>query len=150
MTSLCICFRYSLCSIGFMSSPKIKYYNVFWPSFPSNLTHQGASAIHLNGTSPSKCRHSLCWHTKGHLWIEGCLKHYRWAYYELHLSSIQLVIFTFRYVKSCTQLFIYATCVLYASIGCCISRTDLYTGYPQSNSCVIHEFPVLIPTYIYF
>ena len=51
--------------------------------------------IHLNGTSPSKCQHSSCWHTKGHLWIEGFLKHYRWAYYELHLSSIQLVIFTF-------------------------------------------------------
>ena len=65
--------------------------------------------IYLNGTSPSECRHSLCWHTKGHLWIEGCLKHYRWACYELHLSSIQLVIFTFEYVKCHTRLFLYAT-----------------------------------------
>ena len=38
-----------------------------------------AAVVYLNGTSPSKCRHSLCWHTKGHLWIEGFLKHYRWA-----------------------------------------------------------------------
>ena len=61
-------------------------------------------------------------HTKGHLWIEGRLKHYRWAYYELHLSSIQLVIFTFRYVKFCMRLFIYATRVLYATLYICNSR----------------------------
>ena len=65
--------------------------------------------IYLNGTSPSECRHFLCWHTKGHIWIEGCLKHYRWVCYELHLSSIQLVIFTFEYVKFHTCLFLYAT-----------------------------------------
>ena len=64
------------------------------------------------------------------LWIEGCLKHYIPTYYELHLSSIQLVIFTFRYVKFYTQLFIYVTRVLYTSIGYCISRTNLYVGYP--------------------
>ena len=29
--------------------------------------------INPNGTSPSECRHFICWHTKGHLWIEGCL-----------------------------------------------------------------------------
>ena len=102
---------------------KGKDYNVFQPSLPSDLTHQGASIIHMNGTSPSECRNSLCWHTKGHLWIEGCLKHYRWAYYELHLSSIQLVIFTFEYVKCCTCLFLYAThvctCILLNHVACC-------------------------------
>ena len=67
------------------------------------------SVIYPNGTSPSECRHSLCWHTKGHLWIEGFLKHYRWACYELHSLSIQLAIFTFKYVNCCTRLCLYAT-----------------------------------------
>ena len=35
------------------------------------------TVIHLNGTSPSEYRHPSCWHTKGHLWIEVCLNHYR-------------------------------------------------------------------------
>ena len=68
-----------------------------------------AIVIYLNGTSPSECRHSLCWLTKGHLWIEGCLKHYRWACYELHSLSIQLSIFTFEYVNCCTRLCLYTT-----------------------------------------
>ena len=104
------------------------------------------SVIHLNGTTPSECRHSLCWHTKGHLWIEGLLKHYRWAYYELHLSSIQLVIFTFEYVKCCTCLFLYATRVhthlLLKHVACCTrvsvvaSHVQICTWVPLRETCV--------------
>ena len=36
----------------------------------------------------------------------------------------------FKYVKSCTRLFLYATRVLYVCVGYCILRTDLYAGYP--------------------
>ena len=102
--------------------------------------------IHLNGTSPSECRHSLCWHIKGHLWIEVCLKHYRWAYYELHLSFIQLVIFTFKYVKCCMHLFLYATHVhthlLLKHVMChtrvlvIASRVQICTQVPLIETCV--------------
>ena len=34
---------------------------------------QNGSVINPNGTSSSECRHFVCWHTKGHLSIEGCL-----------------------------------------------------------------------------
>ena len=37
------------------------------------LKFQQTSVINPNGTSSSKCRHFICWHTKGHLWIEGFL-----------------------------------------------------------------------------
>ena len=73
--------------------------------------------INPNGNSPSECRHFICWCTKGHLWIEGCLKHYRWACYEIHSLSIQLAIF---------YLFI---CQL------------LYTNFPISNSRTYVTFP---------
>ena len=33
----------------------------------------GTIVINPNGTSPSKCRHFICWYTKGHFWIEGFL-----------------------------------------------------------------------------
>ena len=104
------------------------------------------SIIHLNGTSSSEWRNSLCWHTKGHLWIEGCLKHYRWAYYELHLSSIQVVIFTFEYVKCCTRLILYATRVhtrlLLKHVACCTwvsviaSRVQICTQVPLRETRV--------------
>ena len=55
-------------------------YNVFRPSLLSDLTHYGASVIHLNGTSPSECWYPSCRHTKGHLWIEVCP-------YSLYLGS---------------------------------------------------------------
>ena len=48
--------------------------------------------------------------------------------YIYHPSS--WLFLPFGYVKSCTRLFRYATRVLYASIGCCILRTDVYAGYP--------------------
>ena len=35
----------------------------------------------------------------------------------------------FKYVKSCTRLFLYATHVLYTSVYYYISHTDLYVGY---------------------
>ena len=109
MTVLCICFKYYLCSIGFPSSLKIKIIIYFGHCFPLTSHIRGASVINPNGTSPSECRHFLCWHTKEHLWIEGCLKHYRWACYEIHWLSIQLAIFTFEYVNCCTRLFVYTT-----------------------------------------
>ena len=31
------------------------------------------SVINPHVTSPSQCRHFICWYTKGHFWIEGCL-----------------------------------------------------------------------------
>ena len=54
----------------------------------------------------------------------------------------------FNYVKSYTRLSIYATRVLYVSIGCCMLRIDVYVGYPHNNSQVIRELPVLIPVYM--
>ena len=48
--------------------------------------------------------------------------------YIYHPSS--WLFLPFKYVKSCMQLFLYATRVLYASVGYCISRTYLYVGYP--------------------
>ena len=95
---------------------------------PENLEQDmAADVIHLNGTSSSKCRHSSCWHTKGHLWIEGCLKNYRWAYYELHLSSIQLVIF---YLRICQ--------VLYAPLHICNSCT--YVPFIYKMSRVVRKY----------
>ena len=55
--------------------------------------------------------------------IDGLIKNY------IHHPSSWLFL-PFVYVKSCTRLLLYATHVLYASIGCCISRTDVYAGYP--------------------
>ena len=77
--------------------------------------------IHLNGTSPSECRHLLCWHTKGHLWIEGCPKHYRWAYYELHFSSTQLVIFYLLNMSSPVwdSYYMQLTCCMWVSVVAC-------------------------------
>ena len=48
--------------------------------------------------------------------------------YIYHPSS--WLFLPFKYVKSCTRLLLYATRVLYASIGCCISCTDVCAGYP--------------------
>ena len=109
MTLLCICFRYYLCSIGFLSSPKIKIIMYFGHRFPMTSHIRE----HLLSTQMALLRPtadiSLCWHKKGHLWIEGCLKHYRRACYELHSLSIQLAIFTFEYVNFCTHLCLYTT-----------------------------------------
>ena len=55
--------------------------------------------------------------------IDGIIKNY------IHYPSSWLFL-PFGYVKSCTQLFRYATHMLYTSISCCISRTDVYAGYP--------------------
>ena len=55
--------------------------------------------------------------------IDGLIKNYIY-----HPSS--WLFLPFKYVKSCTRLFLYATRMLYASVGYCISRTDLYAGYP--------------------
>ena len=82
-------------------------WNRLWTA--RSLIDELDGVINPNGTSPSEWRHFLCWRTKGHLWIEGCLKHYRWACYEIHSLSIQLAIFTFEYVNCCTRICLYST-----------------------------------------
>ena len=70
MTLLCICFRYYLCSIGLLSSPKIMIIMYFGHRFPLTSHIRGHLLSTQNGTSPSKCRLSICWYTKGHYRIE--------------------------------------------------------------------------------
>ena len=123
MTLLSICFRYYLCSIGFLISPKIKIIMYFGHRFPLTSHIRG----HLLSTQMALLRPSADipydWHTKGHLWIEDCLKHYRWACYEIHSLSIQLATFTFEYVNCCTCLCLYTTCVhtrlFLQHVACC-------------------------------
>ena len=149
MTLLCICFRYSLCSIGFLSSPKINIMMYFSHHFP--LTS------HIRGHLLSTWMAPLCLSadiphisTQKDIYglrvsqntIDGLIMNY------IHHPSSWLFL-PFRYVNSCTWLFRYATRVLYASIGCCMSRIGVYASYPHRNSWVIHELPVLIPAYIY-
>ena len=76
------------------------------------------TVIHLNGTSPSECRHPSCWHTKGHIWIEVFPIHYRLAYYTIHSSSIKLVTLPFCYVKLYSWL---STCTTRGSFAGCPS-----------------------------
>ena len=73
MALLCICFRYYLCSIGFLSSPKIMIIMYFSHNFPLTSNIRG----HLLSTQMALPRpsadNSLCWYTKGHFRIEVCL-----------------------------------------------------------------------------
>ena len=55
--------------------------------------------------------------------IDGHIKNYIY-----HPSS--WLFLPFKYVKSCMRLLLYATRMLYASVGYCILSTDLYAGYP--------------------
>src|SRR5713226_6541939 len=72
MTLLCICFRYYLCSIGLMSSPKIMIIMYFGHRFPLTSHIRG----HLLSTQMAlfhpSADNSLCWYTKGHFRIEVC------------------------------------------------------------------------------
>ena len=54
--------------------------------------------------------------------IDGLIMNY------IHHPSSWLFL-PFSYVKSYTQLSIYATRVLYASVSCCMSRIYVYAGY---------------------
>ena len=52
---------------------KDRDYNVFRPSiilWPHTL---GGICYQPKWHFSSECQHVICWHTKGHLWIEGCL-----------------------------------------------------------------------------
>ena len=70
MTLLCICFRYYLCSIRLLSSPKIMIIMYFSHHFPLTSHIRG----HLLSTQMALLRpsadNSLCWHTKCHFRIE--------------------------------------------------------------------------------
>ena len=110
-----------------------------------NMNLKLPGVMHLNGTSPSECRHSSCWHTKGHLWIELCPKHCRLVYYIIHSSSIQLVTLPFCYVKLYSRLSIYATRRSFVSVDCCKSRMDVFTGCSYINSRIIHGLFFSIP-----
>ena len=72
MTLLCICFRYYLCSIVFLSSPKmmiIMYFSHYFPltsHMRGHLLSTQMALLHLSAEN------SLCWYTKGHLRIEIC------------------------------------------------------------------------------
>ena len=120
-------------------------YNVFQPSLPSDLTHQGASVIYLNGTSPSECQHPSCWHTKGHLWIEVFPKHYRLTYYIIHSSSIQLITLPFYYVDLYSRLSFYATRESFASVPYSKSQIDVLAGCPCSKSQIIRGLSFYTP-----
>ena len=116
------------------------------------------SAIYLNGTSPSECRHSLCWYTKGHFRIEDfqntidghdmrCIYlSTSLPYYFSKCWLAYVTIFIETHLR--TQLFPLTTHVLtqlsplqpvYISIR----------GFPLSNSCVIRGLLILIVTYIF-
>ena len=147
MKLLCICFRYSLCSIRFLSSPKIKIIMFFGHRFPLTshirghllstwmaLLRPSADIPHV-GTQKDIYGLRVAQNT-----IDGLIMNY------IHHPSSWLFL-PFSYVKSYTRLSIYATRMLYASTGCCMLRIDVYAGYPHSNSRVIRELPVLIPAY---
>ena len=72
MTLLCICFKYYLCSIGHLSSPKIMIIVYFSHRFPLTSHIRG----HLLSTQMAllhpSADNSLCWYTKGHFRIEVC------------------------------------------------------------------------------
>ena len=81
MTLICICSRYLLCLFGHLSSPRLKYCNVFWPSLPSNLTHEGASVINQHFSI-----RVLTSNMSGHKRTIGLKfpKHYRCAWPLIH------------------------------------------------------------------
>ena len=123
MTFLCICFRYSLYSIRFLSSPKIKIIMYFDHLFPltshirGNLLSTWMAPLHLSANI------SHVGTQKDIYGLRVAQKHYRWPYYELHLSSIQLIIFTLL-----------------------ISQV-MYTTRYICNSCVVREYRLLHLTY---
>ena len=97
--------------------------------------------IYLNGTSTSECQHPSCWHTKGHLWIEGFPKHYRWDYYELHFSYTQLVIFYLLNMSSlvCDSSYMQLACctrvsVIASRVHIC-TRVTLRETHESYTSC---------------
>ena len=143
MTLLCICFRYYLCSIGLLSSPKIKIIIYFGHRFPltshirGHLLSAKMALLHLTADIPhvvtQKDKFGLKWP-----------KHYRWAWPLIHYLQTSFVYFYYGFWVAYATMCI-ATCISYASI--CIATCVYLHKFPLRNSCIIHDFPILIPTY---
>ena len=102
------------------------------------------SVISQNGTSPSECQHSSCWYTKGQFGLKWP-KHYIWAWPLMYFPQTILVYFYYEFWVAYTTMCI-ATRVSYARFALQPTYTCI-REFPLSNSCVIRELPLLIPTY---
>ena len=116
MTLLCICFRYSLCSIGFMSSPKMMIIMYFSHRFPlishirghllSILMEPFRPSADIPHVGTQKDIYGLRFSHNTIDWIT-----------TIHSSSIQLVTLPFYYVELYLRLFIYTTHASFTSVG---------------------------------
>ena len=145
MTLLCICFRYSLCSIGILSSPKIKIIMYFGHHFPltshirGHLLSTWMTPLHLNADIPHVGTQNDIYGLRvAQNTIDGLI-----TKYIPHPSN--WLLWLFNYVKSYPRPYIYATRGSYVSVGCCKSRMDVYAGCSYSNSRIIRGLSFLIP-----
>ena len=114
-----------------------------WPFAPCDVI-----VIHLNGTSPFECRDPSCWHTKGHLWIEVCPKHYSLVYHEIHSLTIHLVTLSFNHVEMYSRLSYYTTRASFASLGCYKSRILVFAGCSYTKPRITRRLLYCIPAYM--
>ena len=142
MTLLCICFRYYLCSIGLLTSPKIMIIMYFSHYFPLTSHIRG----HLLSTQMAllhpSADNSLCWYTKGHFRIEvfqnatnghdmRCI--YLSTSLPYYFSKCLLVYVTiFIETRVCTRLFPLTTHILYATISIA-TRIHMRVSYINSH-----------------
>ena len=126
MTLICICFRYYLCSIRLLSSPKIMIIMYFDHRFPltshirGHLLSTQMALLHPNADN------LLCWYTKGHFRIEVCQNNidgndlgciYPWTSLPYYFSKCWAAYATISIAtRVCTRLFQFLTHVMYMTI----------------------------------
>ena len=113
--------------------------------------------INPNDTSPSECHHFICWHTKGHLWIEGFLNtidgHDMRCIHPPTSLPFYLSMCGFTYTNMSienhvhTRLYSLTTCILYVTmliatrVQICmqvslIATRVSYAGFQYQYSCM--------------
>ena len=159
MTLLCICFRYYLCSIRFLSSPKINIIMYFSHSFPLTSHIRGICyqpKWHFSVQVPTlhllaHKRTFMDWRLSKTLYM-GMLWNTLTIHPDFHfyLFICQLLYMTLSISNPRTYAtFSYSISRIVREYCHCISHTDLYAGFPYSNSCVIRRWPVSILAYAF-
>ena len=139
-----LCFRYFLCSIGFLSSSKIIIIMYFGHRFPLTSHIRGhLLSIWMEPLYPSA--------NIPHVGTQKDIYGLRFAHNIIdwltiiHFSSIQLVTLPFFYVELYSRLSLYATRESFVSVGWCKSRMDVFAGCSYSKLWIIRGLSFYIP-----